>query len=98
MRARAPGLDIGGNMKKTGRLLLLLCLALAAAAQQADPGATDQAAPQGTIPTTVSFPIERLQTPTNADLYCAGFVSKQVLPNANFVAGGLEHVPTPPSS
>lgn len=76
-------------MKKTGWLLLLLCLALAAAAQQADPGATDQAAPQGTIPTTASFPIERPQTPSKADIYCAGFVNKQVLPNANFVAGGL---------
>jgi hypothetical protein len=42
------------------------------------------------VPTTVSFPIERVQTPTYADLYCAGFVSKQLLPNANFVAGGLQ--------
>jgi hypothetical protein len=38
----------------------------------------------------VSFPIERVQTPTYADLYCAGFVSKQLLPDANFVAGGLQ--------
>ena len=39
--------------------------------------------------TTVGFPIERVQTPTSADLYCAGFISKKPLPNANFVAGGL---------
>jgi hypothetical protein len=76
-------------MKKIGWLLLLLCLALAAPAQQADPGPTNQAAPQGTLPTSVSFPVERVQTPSKADLYCAGFVNKQLLPDANFVAGGL---------
>ena len=38
----------------------------------------------------VGFPTERIQTPTNADLYCGGFVSKDLMPNANFVAGGLE--------
>jgi len=76
-------------MKKIG-LLLLLSLAVAAAAQQADPASADQAAPQGTLPTTVSFPAERVQTPTNADLYCGGFVSKDLVPNANFIAGGLE--------
>ena len=77
-------------MKKTG-LLLLLCLAMtvAATAQQADSSATDQT-PQGTAITTGSFPEERVQTPTSADLYCGGFVSKDLLPNANFVAGGLE--------
>ena len=31
-----------------------------------------------------------MQTPTYADLYCAGFISKQTLPDANFVAGGLQ--------
>jgi hypothetical protein len=75
-------------MKKTG-LLLLLCLAVAAAAQQADTASADQAAPQGTQITTGSFPVERVQTPTNADIYCGGFVSS-VVANANFVAGGLE--------
>jgi hypothetical protein len=77
-------------MKKTGLLLLLLLgLGGAAPAQQADANGADQA-PQGTLLTTISFPIERVQTPTNADLYCAGFVSKQLMPNANFVAGGLQ--------
>jgi hypothetical protein len=31
-----------------------------------------------------------VQTPTYSDLYCAGFISKQTLPDANFVAGGLQ--------
>jgi hypothetical protein len=72
-------------MKKTG-LLLLLCLAMAAAATAQQP---DLAAPQGTEITTGGFPEERVQTPTAADLYCGGFVSNLV-PNTNFVAGGLE--------
>ncbi len=78
-------------MKKTG-LLLLLCLAMsvAATAQQADSTAADQAGPQGTLITTGGFPEERVQTPTMADLYCGGYVSKDLVPNANFVAGGLE--------
>jgi len=76
-------------MKKIGWLLLSLCLGVTALAQQADPGPTDQTAPQGTLPTSVSFPVERVQTPSKADIYCAGFVSKQLLPDANFVAGGL---------
>jgi len=76
-------------MKKT-RLLLILCLAIAAHAQE--PAAANQPelnAPAGTQPNTVSFPFERIQTPTAVDLTCAGFVSKQLVPNSNFVAGGL---------
>jgi hypothetical protein len=76
-------------MKKT-RLLLILCLAVAVRAQQ--PAGATQAelnAPAATQPTTVSFPFERIQTPTSVDLGCAGFVSKQLLPNSNFVAGDL---------
>ena len=76
-------------MKKTG-LLLLLLVAVAARAEQADSAAADQGTPQGTLYTVVGFPTERVQTPTNADIYCAGFISKQLLPNAHFVAGGLE--------
>jgi hypothetical protein len=76
-------------MKKTG-LLLLLCMTVAAAAQQADSIPADQAAPQNTEFTTGTFPVERIQTPTAADLYCGGFVSKELVPNAKFVAGGLE--------
>jgi hypothetical protein len=74
-------------MKKTG--LLMLLLATAAWAQSGTDSATADA-PQGTAPTSVTFPTERVQTPTYADLYCAGFISKQTLPDANFVAGGLQ--------
>ncbi len=76
-------------MKKTG--LFLLLLATATWAQDTTmASAGDANAPQGTAPTSVSFPIERIQTPTYADLYCAGFINKQVLPNSNYVAGGLQ--------
>ncbi len=73
-------------MKKTG--LLVLLLATAAWAQSGDSAAPE--APQGTVPTTESFPTQRVQTPTYSDLYCAGFISKHILPDANFVAGGLQ--------
>ncbi|HTS36183.1 MAG TPA: hypothetical protein VMH04_10950 [Candidatus Solibacter sp.] len=74
-------------MKKTG--LLVLLLATAAWAQSgADAPAADT--PQGTSPTTDSFPTERVQSPTYADIYCAGFINKQILPDANYVSGGLE--------
>ena len=79
-------------MKKTVLLMSLLLLVMAAQAQQADSTAANSAAepsPQGTVPTSVSFPVERVQTPTVADIYCAGFLSKHDLPNTNFVMGGL---------
>jgi len=79
-------------MKKTG--LLILMLAAAAWAQDASvasaSSANEAAAPQGTAPTSTTFPTERIQMPTYADLYCAGFINKQLLPNANYVAGGLQ--------
>lgn len=74
-------------MKKTGILLVLLT-AVAAYAQQSDSTAAMDG-PSGTAPTSVSFPFERIQTPTHADIYCAGFINQQALPNANFIAGGL---------
>jgi hypothetical protein len=74
-------------MKKT--LVLMLLIATSAWAQSgSDSSATD--APQGTVPTSASFPIERVPTPTYADVYCAGFINKQRLPDANFISGGLE--------
>lgn len=76
-------------MKKTG--LFVLLLATAAWAQTGDPSTFQ--APEGTTATTTSFPIERIPTPTYADLYCAGFISKQTLPDANFILGG-NHTPT----
>ncbi|HEV2469390.1 MAG TPA: hypothetical protein VGS78_09355 [Candidatus Sulfotelmatobacter sp.] len=74
-------------MKKIG--LLVLLFATAAWAQSGSDSAAPEV-PQGTVPTTESFPTERAQTPTYSDLYCAGFISKQTLPDSNFVAGGLE--------
>jgi hypothetical protein len=78
-------------MKKTG-LLLPFILAMAAWGQQTGDGASpaNQSGSQGPVPTTMSFPIERVQTPTYADMYCAGFINKQLLPDANFIAGGLQ--------
>src|SRR2546430_12022356 len=84
-------------MKKTVLLLSLLLLVVAAQAQQTDASSANPAAepsPEGTLPTSVSFPIERVQTPTHADIYCAGFLSKQLLPNTNFVAGGFKNTNT----
>jgi hypothetical protein len=79
-------------MKKTG-LLLVLCLVAVASAQQSYPtqaiNAAQLVAPAGTDPNTVSFPFEKIQTPTKIDLTCAGFVSKKLVPDASFVAGGL---------
>ena len=74
-------------MKKSG--LLVLMLATAAWAQTGADAAPLEA-PQGTTPVTAAFPTERVQTPTYSDLYCSGFISKHTLPDANFVAGGLE--------
>lgn len=73
-------------MKKIG--LLALLLASAAWAQDAANATVEVS--EGLAPTTASFPTERVQTPTYADLYCAGFISQQTLPDANFVAGGLQ--------
>jgi hypothetical protein len=70
-------------MKKTG--LLLLLLVTAAAAQQAD-----STTPAGIAATNGNVPVARYQTPTSADLYCAGFISKERLPDAKYVSGGLQ--------
>jgi hypothetical protein len=76
-------------MKKIGWLLLLAATATWAQSA-ADSTAPNSATPDGTIPTTASFPVQRVQMPTYADVYCAGFINHQTLPDANFVAGGLE--------
>ncbi len=74
-------------MKKTGLLVLVLATA---AWGQSSSDSNPPADPQGTAPTTNSFPTQRVQMPTYADLYCAGFINRQTLPDANYVAGGLE--------
>lgn len=83
-------------MKKTG-LIFLLMLAAAAMAQQAEPTTvasaatpdTNSPANSATVETTKNEPRVQYATPTYADIYCAGFVSKNLLPNANYVSGGL---------
>lgn len=84
-------------MKKIG--LFVLILATAGWAQSIPqerlpdktvPDLNSVQAPEGTVPTSNSFPVERIPTPTYADLYCAGFISKHVLPDANYIQGGLE--------
>jgi hypothetical protein len=76
-------------MKKTG--LLVLLAAAIAGAQSADmTPAADSTTPQGSISTSANFPIQRVQMPTYADVYCAGFINRQSLPDANFVAAGLQ--------
>ncbi|MFZ3264209.1 MAG: hypothetical protein WA172_09415 [Terriglobales bacterium] len=78
-------------MKKTG-LLLLLMASLAGA--QSTPMLTSTMAatpgPNGTVETSVSVPFVRYQTPTQADIYCAGFITKDRVPDANYVNGGLQ--------
>ena len=74
-------------MKKIGLLLLLTA---SAAWAQSTATTAESSTPDGTIATSASFPIQRVLTPTYADVYCAGFISRQSLPDANYVAGGLE--------
>lgn len=65
-------------------LVMLIALPLGLQAQTGD------TAPDGTAPTGVTFPIEKVQTPTTADLNCAGFLSKQIGSRDKYVTGGLE--------
>ncbi|MFZ3367442.1 MAG: hypothetical protein WA239_10025 [Candidatus Sulfotelmatobacter sp.] len=76
-------------MKKIG-LLLLLAATATWAQSTADTNPANTTTPQGTIASTTNFPVQRVQMPTYADVYCAGFINRQALPDANFVAGGLE--------
>lgn len=71
---------------KKAVLFLLPLMASFTWAQQAG---TPEPSPDGTVATTLNFPVERVQTPGPADLYCAGFVGKAV-PHDKFVLGGLE--------
>jgi hypothetical protein len=76
-------------MKKIGFLLVLAaCFAAAQSTVSSTAAATPDAS--GIVSTSANVPFVRYVTPTNADLYCAGFINKEKLPNANFVTGGLE--------
>jgi len=76
-------------MKKTG-LLLVLVASLAAAQPPVTASMVATPDASGIVTTTVSVPFVRYQTPTAADIYCAGFISKERLPDANYVNGGLQ--------
>jgi hypothetical protein len=77
-------------MKKTGLLLLLTVMVTAtfAVAQQSTTASTPDAS--GIVNTSVNVPFVRYQTPTAADIYCAGFITKDRIPDANYVNGGLQ--------
>jgi len=75
-------------MKKTGMLVLLAVTATLAAAQLPTTAATPDS--DGLIHTSVNTPFVRFQTPTAADIYCSGFITKERVPDANYVNGGLE--------
>ena len=75
-------------MKKTS-LLLVLGLAIGVSAEQPT-SPPEQNLPQGTVATNLNFPAERIISPTRSDLNCAGFVNPGLLPNANYVMGGLD--------
>ena len=72
-------------MKKTGWILVLALATATAVGQQASSGGLT---PESST-NAVTFPIEKMKQPTYADQHCAGFISKDLLPNANYVAGGL---------
>src|ERR1039457_5669600 len=75
-------------MNKTGFLLLLIVTATVAMAQSSLTAATPDAS--GIIDTSANVPFVRFQTPTAADIYCAGFLTKERVPDANYVNGGLQ--------
>jgi hypothetical protein len=76
-------------MKKIG-LLVLLITSAAWAQSAADVAQAGPSTPDGTVVTSANFPVQRVQMPTYADVYCAGFINRQSLPDANFIAGGLD--------
>jgi hypothetical protein len=76
-------------MKKTGLLLLLTVTATLAAAQDTTTAAVTPDA-SGIVNTSVNVPFVRFQTPTAADIYCAGFLTKDRIPDANYVNGGVQ--------
>ncbi|MGD0214338.1 MAG: hypothetical protein ABSB87_14000 [Terriglobales bacterium] len=80
-------------MKKTGLLLLLALMVMATSAVgQQLLTSTMPATPDtdGIVHTSANVPFVRFQTPTAADIYCAGFITKDRVPDANYVNGGLQ--------
>src|SRR5947209_18479078 len=66
----------------------------AASTNTADTSSSDAASSDSaaTVETRKNYPNVQFATPTYADLYCAGFITKQLLPDANYIAGGLQKI------
>jgi len=79
-------------MKKTGWLLALLALMSGGVTTGLWAQSDSTGVGGGVIETenSVTFPLERMRQPTYADEYCAGFINKDVLPNANYVIGSMD--------
>jgi hypothetical protein len=78
-------------MKKTGLLVALMLTATFAVSQVSSTATTAVTPePDGLVHTSVNMPFVRFQTPTAADIYCAGFLTKERVPDANYVNGGLQ--------
>ncbi|MGA9640713.1 MAG: hypothetical protein WBQ72_04910 [Terriglobales bacterium] len=78
-------------MKKTGLLVLLVAsLAVGQSTPMLTSTMTATPGANGIIETTANVPFVRFQTPTQADIYCAGFISKDRIPDARYVNGGLQ--------
>ncbi|HYN15499.1 MAG TPA: OmpA family protein [Terriglobales bacterium] len=69
---------------KRSIVLLMLAMAIAATAQQGQ-------APQASAPEVkLTNIVARQEAPTYSDVYCSGFISKQPLQRAGYVAGGWD--------
>ena len=77
-------------MNKTGLLLLLTVMAMVTLAVAQQPVGATTPDSDGIVHTSANVPFVRFQTPTAADIYCAGFITKDRVPDANYVNGGLE--------
>jgi hypothetical protein len=76
-------------MKTVFWVLLLVGVSLGQEAGSTPDGTTSQDQLAGVSTSANTHPLERVQTPTYEDLYCAGFITKQDVPHDTFVAGGL---------
>jgi len=82
-------------MKKTG-LILPVLLSAALWAQQGPTTVASATTPDNSpsnqptaVQTNGNFPTVQMAKPTYADMYCAGLISKTLIPDANYVAGGI---------
>ncbi len=71
------------------RFLVVLALAGAAWAQQPAQGGSSQTAAPSQMQKQRASNLNIGNTPTPADMYCAGFITSEKVPDAHFVAGGL---------